>query len=48
MLTPTRNFIVFLAKVLGASTRGMLQVPIMFNHFVMHIDKQIQPMYYML
>jgi ABC-2 type transport system permease protein len=30
MLTPTRNFIVFLAKVLGASTRGMLQVPIMF------------------
>jgi len=28
MVTPTRNFIVFLAKVLGASTRGMLQIPI--------------------
>ena len=28
MVTPTRNFIIFLAKVLGASTRGMLQIPI--------------------
>ena len=28
MVTPTRNFVIFLAKVLGASTRGMLQVPI--------------------
>lgn len=30
MVTPTKNFIVFLAKVLGASTRGMFQVPIIF------------------
>ena len=30
MVTPTRNYIIFLAKVLGASTRGMLQVPIVF------------------
>ncbi len=30
MVTPTRNYIVFLAKVLGASTRGMFQVPIVF------------------
>ncbi len=30
MVTPTRNFIIFLAKVLGASTRGMLQIPIVF------------------
>ncbi len=28
MTTPTRNFIIFLAKVLGASTRGMFQIPI--------------------
>jgi ABC-2 type transport system permease protein len=28
MVTPTRNFIIFLAKVLGASSRGMLQIPI--------------------
>lgn len=28
MVTPTRNFVVFLAKVLGSSTRGMFQVPI--------------------
>lgn len=28
MVTPTRNYIIFLAKVLGASSRGMLQVPI--------------------
>ncbi len=30
MVTPTRNFIVFLAKVLGASSRGLLQVPVVF------------------
>jgi ABC-2 type transport system permease protein len=30
MVTPTRNFVIFLAKVLGASTRGMFQVPIVF------------------
>src|SRR5919107_3795498 len=30
MVTPTRNYVIFLAKVLGASTRGMLQVPIVF------------------
>src|SRR5919112_6739216 len=30
MVTPTRNFIVFLAKVLGASSRGMFQIPIVF------------------
>ena len=30
MVTPTNNFIIFLAKVLGASTRGMFQVPIVF------------------
>ncbi len=28
MVTPTRNFVIFLAKVLGSSSRGMLQVPI--------------------
>jgi ABC-2 type transport system permease protein len=30
MVTPTRNYTIFLSKVLGASTRGMLQVPIVF------------------
>lgn len=30
MVTPTRNFVIFLAKVLGSSTRGMFQVPIVF------------------
>jgi ABC-2 type transport system permease protein len=30
MVTPTRNFIIFLAKVMGSSTRGMIQVPIVF------------------
>jgi ABC-2 type transport system permease protein len=30
MVTPTRNYIIFLSKVFGATTRGMLQVPIVF------------------
>src|SRR3954467_9617483 len=30
LVTPTRNHTIFLSKVLGASTRGMLQVPIVF------------------
>ncbi len=30
MTSPTRNYIIFLSKVFGASTRGMLQVPIVF------------------
>jgi ABC-2 type transport system permease protein len=30
MVTPTRNHIIFLSKVFGATTRGMLQVPIVF------------------
>jgi ABC-2 type transport system permease protein len=30
MVTPTRNFVIFLAKVMGSSTRGMIQVPIVF------------------
>ncbi|WP_161486243.1 ABC transporter permease [Candidatus Nitrosocosmicus hydrocola] len=30
MITPTRNYIIFLSKVFGATTRGMLQVPIVF------------------
>ncbi len=30
LVTPTSNHTIFLSKVLGASTRGMLQVPIVF------------------
>lgn len=30
MVTPTRNYIIFLSKVFGATSRGMLQVPIVF------------------
>jgi ABC-2 type transport system permease protein len=30
MVTPTKNYVIFLSKVFGASTRGMLQVPIVF------------------
>lgn len=30
MVTPTRNYTIFLSKVFGATTRGMLQVPIVF------------------
>ncbi|HEU5119958.1 MAG TPA: ABC transporter permease [Candidatus Nitrosocosmicus sp.] len=28
MVTPTRNYIIFLSKIFGATTRGMLQVPL--------------------
>lgn len=30
MVTPTRSYVVFLSKVFGSSTRGMLQVPVVF------------------
>lgn len=30
MVTPTRNYIIFLSKIFGATTRGMLQVPLVF------------------
>jgi ABC-2 type transport system permease protein len=30
MVTPTKNYIIFLSKIFGATTRGMLQVPLVF------------------
>jgi ABC-2 type transport system permease protein len=29
MVSPTRNYVIFLAKVLGGATRGLIQVPIL-------------------